>query len=782
MMPLQRHIKNVVHNYTEAERKVREATSNDPWGPSSTLMSEIADRTYNVIAFTETMQMIWRRLNDKSKNWRHVYKALILLDYIIKTGSDKVAVQCRENIHAIETLMEGLLVFLRDFYYVEDGKDVGNSVREKARSLNALLRDEERLQEERAKALLARERLMHGGALGASGPSAYSPPSMSAFGRSASSYGDERRPSSQPSFSGAAFRLDQSDHATFGDWQKRICRVFSLMKVIVMATEGSQTSFNQQNNYRIEARTLWYYICEQCGISSDLDSAQPQSYTEEQLQLQLALAISKEEHECELQKRHEEEAKEALKLQMVLEQSKREEQREEPNIEPCHSIVTYIWFKLQTAVYYDYSIPQTQEKVKNLTLSIMKKVKFDELMNKQKFSHVFNIAARVFQDFVGEEAILTIVMIALNSDSDHQIDLIIWNETTNRAAQAATSSLLSDADPSSSATETGNGGGLFSLIDTSLSAAPANMPDPWSTIAPAAATTINGNSSNSTNHALISPGSAAITSPFNTPAAAFIAPVQMNNTNSAPGGNQLSLVDSSPWSPKDMLQSQQSHTVPVANNNPWAALDPLESAFPSTSAPSQNGNGNNNAFDLGDFTSTTSSEATAATGILNSSASTTSSGNSTTTATATTATPTRKRTPADFLGDHKDLVDLEKLVDRNPERSTALASTNPFATSTRPLTGHSTNPFSANQPPKPSLNQLSSAAALANGAPMALMGAPVNRTPSAFTTFTGQQQRYGVAQPSHPFFNPGHSIAQSMPAPPNQVPKSQPQQSLNPFF
>lgn len=80
---------------------------------------------------------------------------------------------------------------------------MGNSVREKARSLNALLRDEERLQEERAKALLARERLMHGGALGASGPSAYSPPSMSGFGRSASSYGDERRPSSQPSFSGA---------------------------------------------------------------------------------------------------------------------------------------------------------------------------------------------------------------------------------------------------------------------------------------------------------------------------------------------------------------------------------------------------------------------------------------------------------------------------------------------------------------------------------------------------------------------------------------------------
>ncbi len=108
---------------------------------------------------------------------------------------------------------------MQDFYHVEEGKDVGNSVREKARSLNALLRDEERLQEERTKALLARERLMHGGALGnpmGGASSTYSPPAHgSSFGRPNSSTGglggsfggsgDTRRPSSQPSFSGGEF-------------------------------------------------------------------------------------------------------------------------------------------------------------------------------------------------------------------------------------------------------------------------------------------------------------------------------------------------------------------------------------------------------------------------------------------------------------------------------------------------------------------------------------------------------------------------------------------------
>ena len=64
---LRRNIKNVAHNYTDAQVstsvtiiwkrysplspqvKVREATSNDPWGPSSTQMSEIADLTYNMV-------------------------------------------------------------------------------------------------------------------------------------------------------------------------------------------------------------------------------------------------------------------------------------------------------------------------------------------------------------------------------------------------------------------------------------------------------------------------------------------------------------------------------------------------------------------------------------------------------------------------------------------------------------------------------------------------------------------------------------------------------------
>ncbi|KAM7358980.1 epsin homolog lqf isoform 3-T3 [Cochliomyia hominivorax] len=147
---LRRNIKNLAHNYSDAQVKVREATSNDPWGPSATIMAEIAELTNNVVAFSEIMQMIWKRLNDHGKNWRHVYKALILLEYLIKTGNEKVSQQCKENIFAIQTL--------REFVYFEEGKDQGTHVREKAKQLVNLLKDDERLKNERIKALKAKER------------------------------------------------------------------------------------------------------------------------------------------------------------------------------------------------------------------------------------------------------------------------------------------------------------------------------------------------------------------------------------------------------------------------------------------------------------------------------------------------------------------------------------------------------------------------------------------------------------------------------------------------
>lgn len=137
-------MRNVTKGYSNTQVKVRDATSNDPWGPTGTQMSEIAQMTFNTSNdFYDIMDMVDKRLNDKGKNWRHVLKALKVLDYCLHEGSELVVTWARQNIYIIKTL--------REFQYVdEDGRDVGQNVRVAAKELTSLILDEERLRAERS--------------------------------------------------------------------------------------------------------------------------------------------------------------------------------------------------------------------------------------------------------------------------------------------------------------------------------------------------------------------------------------------------------------------------------------------------------------------------------------------------------------------------------------------------------------------------------------------------------------------------------------------------------
>ncbi|KAK4132005.1 ENTH-domain-containing protein [Trichocladium antarcticum] len=144
-----RKVQNAVMNYTEMESKVghvREATNNEPWGASSTQMQEIADGTFNYQTLNEIMPMIYRRFTEKSaEEWRQIYKALQLLEFLIKHGSERVIDDARSHIT--------LLKMLRQFHYIDlNGKDQGVNVRHRAKELAELLVDVERIRSERKKA------------------------------------------------------------------------------------------------------------------------------------------------------------------------------------------------------------------------------------------------------------------------------------------------------------------------------------------------------------------------------------------------------------------------------------------------------------------------------------------------------------------------------------------------------------------------------------------------------------------------------------------------------
>ncbi|XP_069824048.1 ENTH domain-containing protein 1 [Dendropsophus ebraccatus] len=144
-MPLRRRLKNFFQQYSDVTLKVREATSNDPWGPTGSLMMEIAKMSYHADLLVDIMQVLRERLNDSGKNWRHVYKSLVLLDYLIKNGSRQVIIFCHEKAHVIS--------MLKDFTYIDKaGKDQGFYVRQKSRNIIDLLKDGRSLKLEREKA------------------------------------------------------------------------------------------------------------------------------------------------------------------------------------------------------------------------------------------------------------------------------------------------------------------------------------------------------------------------------------------------------------------------------------------------------------------------------------------------------------------------------------------------------------------------------------------------------------------------------------------------------
>nr|XP_033783304.1 clathrin interactor 1 isoform X2 [Geotrypetes seraphini] len=137
---------NVVMNYSEIESKVREATNDDPWGPSGQLMGEIAKATFMYEQFPELMNMLWTRmLKDNKKNWRRVYKTLLLLAYLIRNGSERVVTSAREHIYDLRSL--------ENYHFVdENGKDQGVNIRQKVKEMVEFVQDDDRLREERKKA------------------------------------------------------------------------------------------------------------------------------------------------------------------------------------------------------------------------------------------------------------------------------------------------------------------------------------------------------------------------------------------------------------------------------------------------------------------------------------------------------------------------------------------------------------------------------------------------------------------------------------------------------
>lgn len=137
---------NVVLNYTEVESKVRECTNDEPWGPTGPQMQELVQCSFSYEQFPEMMAMLWRRmLNEGKANYRRIYKSLLVLNYLLRNGSERVVSSAREHLYDLRTL--------ENFQYVDEmGKDQGVNIRHRAKQTIEFVQDDARVREERKKA------------------------------------------------------------------------------------------------------------------------------------------------------------------------------------------------------------------------------------------------------------------------------------------------------------------------------------------------------------------------------------------------------------------------------------------------------------------------------------------------------------------------------------------------------------------------------------------------------------------------------------------------------
>ncbi|OVA11382.1 Epsin domain [Macleaya cordata] len=148
---LKREVNKKVLKVPGIEQKVLDATSNEPWGPHGSHLADIAQATRNYHEYQMIMAVLWKRINDTGKNWRHVYKALTVLEYLVAHGSERVIDEIKEHAYQISTLS--------DFQYIDSsGRDQGSNVRKKSQSIVTLVNDKERIQEARQKALVNRDK------------------------------------------------------------------------------------------------------------------------------------------------------------------------------------------------------------------------------------------------------------------------------------------------------------------------------------------------------------------------------------------------------------------------------------------------------------------------------------------------------------------------------------------------------------------------------------------------------------------------------------------------
>lgn len=148
--------------YSYTERKVRAATRNTTWGPHGGELVELAQLSHRHQECGIIFGVLEERFRCPPEKWNNVNKALCVLEYLVQRGSDEVLTW------AVSDMMMRTLERLEGFSYVTADKvqrDVGATVRQRAKAIRGLLLDHDKLEDARKRGSIQSMRMagMHVG-------------------------------------------------------------------------------------------------------------------------------------------------------------------------------------------------------------------------------------------------------------------------------------------------------------------------------------------------------------------------------------------------------------------------------------------------------------------------------------------------------------------------------------------------------------------------------------------------------------------------------------------
>jgi epsin len=77
----------------------------------------LADHTYNWEDYQVIMKHLWTKVQSGPSNYRRIFKALNVMDYLVKNGAPRVVQDIKDELYKIRSF--------NNFSYSDGGKDCG---------------------------------------------------------------------------------------------------------------------------------------------------------------------------------------------------------------------------------------------------------------------------------------------------------------------------------------------------------------------------------------------------------------------------------------------------------------------------------------------------------------------------------------------------------------------------------------------------------------------------------------------------------------------------------